>query len=123
MPRLLTSAFRQAARAAHSAACPILLVTLNHPSLGAPIRLTSDGVHTTSRGNLYVRLPFELPLPDDVEDRPPRARITIANISREIVRFVRELPPGEAPTVYLELILASNLDHVEEAWGPFRLAE
>ncbi len=124
MPRTLTAAFRRASRAAHSAACPILLVSIDHPSLeGTPIRLSSDGEHTLSRGATFVRLPFELTLPDDVEDRPPRARITVSNVSREIVRFVRDIPPGEAPTVLLELVLAGDPDTVEEAWGPFRLTE
>lgn len=124
MPRQLTQALRQASHAAQTAACPILLVTIDHPSLlGAPIRLTSDNVHTLSRGELYVRIPFELTLPDDVEDRPPRAKISVANISREMIRFIEELPPGEAPKVLLELVMAGALDNVEEAWGPFRMTE
>lgn len=124
MPRQLSQAFREASRAPHTAATPIVLVSITHPSLGnEAVRMTSDFKHTVSRGETFVRLPFEMTLPDDMEDRPPRARITIANVSREIVRFIRELPPGEAPKVTFEVVLASNVNFVEENHGPFIMGE
>ena len=51
----------------------LVLLTLDHPDLDQPIRVTSDGVATISNGLLYDPFPFEIILPDDVEGRAPRA--------------------------------------------------
>src|SRR5512132_1584543 len=56
----------------------LVLLTLTHPELDRPIRVTSDGVETLSQGNLFSPFPFEVTLPDDVEGRTPQAELRIA---------------------------------------------
>lgn len=54
----------------------LVLLTLEHPGLDRPIRVTSDGVATLSNGVVYDPFPFEVTLPDDVEGRAPQARLS-----------------------------------------------
>ncbi|MFH1158065.1 MAG: DUF1833 family protein, partial [Pseudomonadota bacterium] len=91
MSRTVSSPTRQALYAAETGEAFLILLTLNHASLSAPIRVTSDGVETTSRGNVFAAFPFELVLPDDQDNVSPRARLVIDNIDRQIVQAVRTI--------------------------------
>jgi hypothetical protein len=93
----------------------LLLLTLSHEDLPAPIRVSSDAVNTTSRGQLYVAYPFDLTLPDDADDHAPRARLTIDNVSREIVLAVRSI--GSPLAVKIEIVRAAAPDVVEIAYS------
>lgn len=124
MPRVLSTALRSATLAQNTDEAVIMLLRIDHASLGNfAYRLCGDLVPLVSRGETYVPFPFELALPDDVEERPPRAQLTVDNVSREIVRFVRNLPSGTPPTVEIELVRALAPNTVEATWGPFTLSE
>ena len=117
MARSLTQTIRQALFAQNTNVVVLLLVTIENEALEAPIRLTSNAVNTISRGNTFVRFPFDLTLPDDVEDRAPRAKLVVDNVSREIIGLVRTLPTQ--PRVTIEVIDAAAPDAVAETYGPF----
>lgn len=119
--RSLTRELRAALYAQETAEAVILLTTISHSILGVPIRLSLDAVNTTSRGELFVSYPFDITLPDDTEDRPARAKLAVANTSLEITKFLRDLPPGEIPQVLIEIVRASDTNHVEAEFGPFNL--
>ena len=91
-----------------------MLLTLNHPDLAAPIRVTSDGVPTMSGGNVYSPFPFEVILPDDVEGRPPQAQLSIDNITQEIIAALRGLT--SPPKVTVQIVRSTNTDIVEYQW-------
>jgi hypothetical protein len=91
------------------------LLTITHASLATPIRVVHNPQNITSRGNLFVGYPFEMELPPQDPDQPPRLRIAIDNIDRDIVASLRAL--STPPSVTLEVVLAATPDTVEA--GPF----
>jgi hypothetical protein len=117
--RTVSSLTRQALNAPETGEVFLILLTLSHSGLPEPIRVTSDAVTTTSRGHSFVSFPFELVLPDDQENRAPRARLVIDNVDRQIVQAVRSL--STAPTVLMEIIRAASPDTVEAQFVDFKL--
>lgn len=101
----------------------ICLLTITHPFLGEPFRLSSDPtvrisddpLHyaTVSRGNNYLFMPFTFQRPEASQDAPGTAVLTVANIDRELVPLVRSIP--ESTRMTIELVLASSPDIVEAA--------
>lgn len=96
----------------------LILLTISHASLPAPLRVCNNAVDITSRGDIYIAFPFELSLPDDGDDRPPRARLAIDNVDRQIVQAVRSL--DSSPAVLIEIVRAAAPDTVEARFEDFR---
>jgi hypothetical protein len=119
MPADISSTFWRALSAQESAEIAILLLTIADPTSDTPIRLTLDSVDTISRGDTYVAYPFDLQLPGQIGDAPPTARLTIDNVSREQLTWVRQLTGPVAVT--FELVLGSDPDTVEQAWEGFEI--
>jgi hypothetical protein len=87
-----TSAFGVAARAERTGEVLLTLLTLSHPSLAQPIRVTSDAVQTVSRGQSFVPYKFAATWAPSSETAPPVARLAISNIDRVLVESLRALP-------------------------------
>jgi len=119
MSRNLSSDTLKALYAAETAEVFLVLLTLSHDSLIDPIRVTSDAVDTISRGKTYTAFPFQLILPDEIENRPPRARLIIDNISREILRSIKNL--STPARITMEIIRAGDADVVEASFPDFVL--
>jgi hypothetical protein len=117
--RTVSSLTRQALYAAETGEVFLILLTISHPQLVAPIRVTSDGVDTSSRGNSFIAFPFELVLPDDQESKSPRARLIIDNIDRQIVSAVRSLT--SSPNILIEIVRAAAPEVVEAQFIDFKL--
>ncbi len=119
MSRNISGAGRQSLYAAQTGEAFLILLTISHSDLTAPIRVTSDAVTTVSRGDSFVPFPFELILPDDLDNRSSRARLAIDNIDRQIVQAVRTL--ASAPAVLIEIVRAAAPDSVEAQFVDFKL--
>lgn len=119
MSRSVSSLTQQAIHAAETDEAFFVLLTLDHESLAAPIRVTSDAVDTVSNGETYIAYPFSLSLPDDDDSRAPRARLVIDNIDRQIVLAVRSLE--SAPVVTIHIVRAGDPDTVEASFTDFKL--
>lgn len=125
--RSLSTGLKQAANAAQTSEAFLQLVTIDHSSLAEPIRVTTDPFETLSSGVKgvisntveYVALPFEITLPDENEDQLPRAKLTIDNVSREVIAAVRGI--NTPATVNIKIVLASNPDVVEAEITNFEL--
>lgn len=87
------------------------LVTIEHEDLVTPIRVCTDAVSITSRGNVYQHLPIALAMPDDVESGQPRIPLILDNVSRDLVIALRGIQTP--PVVTVETIVASAPDVVE----------
>jgi hypothetical protein len=98
-----------------------LLLELDNSELANPIRVTSNSIDTTHDGNTYVAFPFEIALPDDTDENTPTARLTIDNVSREIVRAVR-IVTGPV-NVNIKVVLGSDPDTVEAEFPDFQLRD
>lgn len=89
----------------------LVLLTIAHPSLTTPIRVVNNNEAITSRGNSFVAFPFEIVLPSQDPENVPKATLRIDNVDRSVVNTVRSIT--SAPTITLEVVLASAPDTVE----------
>lgn len=121
MSRNPSLAARMALNAQETEEVFLILLTLSHASMPKPLRVTSDAVTTTSRGDDFAPFPFELTLPDDDESGAPEARLAIDNIDRQIVQALRGL--SSAPSVLIEIVRAADPDTVEARFADFRLRD
>lgn len=106
----LTSAFSQ-----QTDEVWLVLLTIAHPALPAPLRFVNNMESVTSRGNLYVAFPFEIEFPEQDPDSAGEARISIDNIDRQIVQTVRQI--SSPPDVTIEVVLASTPSTVEASFS------
>lgn len=114
---MVTSTFKTEAFKSESGEVFLVLLTIDQDDLVSPIRVVNNNEDITSGGDLYVAFPFEIELPNNLEDSPPRSRLTIDNISREIAQAIRTMT--SAATVVIEVIRAADPDTIEATFAPF----
>lgn len=120
MSRSLTAAFKAAAFAPETSEAFLMLVTISHDDLASDICLSSDAVDTTSNGVTYSGgFPFSVTIPDDRDDGPPQAQLSIDNIDRAITEAIRSV--ATRVSVTLAVVLASDPDTVEAEFDGFEL--
>ena len=119
--REVSPEFMQSMFARETDIVTVALLTIDHASLAEPIRVSSDAVDTTSRGNLFIAYPFELTLPDDEEDSQARASITIDNVGRGVIAALRSAT-GAPPTLLIEIVKSTDWDEVEASISGFVLS-
>jgi hypothetical protein len=118
-PRALSITALRAITAQETGEVFLFLITITHDDLAAPLYFVNNMENITSRGHEFLGWPFEIALPDEREDAMPSVQIRIDNVDRRILEGIRGLPT--APTVILELVLASAPDVVEGDPIPFTL--
>lgn len=111
----------QALLAQETAEAILVLVTIDHADLAAPIRVTSDSVDTTSNGDTYQPFPFSIDLPAESDEAPPTVRLRVDNVGREMVDAVRSI--SSAAEVTVQVVLATTPDTVEAGPYTFTLAD
>ncbi len=89
----------------------LVLATITHEDLTDPIRVVNDREHCHSNGRLYRACPFQIALPSDTEDGPPRARVKIDNVNQELTKVLRTITT--AASISLQVVAASDPDTVE----------
>lgn len=119
MSRTLSGAFVNAAMAQQTEEVMLLLLTIDHDDFSTPIRVVNNTEDVTSNGNSFVAYPFEIDIPGDTADTPPRVRLRIDNVDRQIVQAVRDI--ASPPTMKLEVILASDPDTIEISFDNLKL--
>jgi len=117
---MTTAALIDSAYAAQTADVWLVLLTIEHADLSAAIRVVNNTETITSNGESFIAYPFRVVLPDAREDAPPRARLEIDNVSREIGEAIRSI--SSAPTVTMQVVRAADPDVVERRWPSFRLS-
>lgn len=120
MTRNVSAELKQAVYAQETEHEFVVLITIDHDDLEEAIRVNSSGTSIVHGGDTYVAFPFEVILPDDVDDRPPRAKLRIDNISREIVLAIRTI--SSAPRVTIRIVMAETPDVVEAEFLDFHLS-
>lgn len=117
----LSNTFINSFNAQETAEVYVTLLEISHSDLTEDILVTTDnkdvltsGVRgIVSNGNEYVYFPFEITLEGQKESGLTDARLTIDNISREILRSVRAVSAKEKIKVNLKIVLASTPDNIE----------
>ncbi len=116
MSRTTSVAMRQLASAQESGQVLVALIEISHSLIvNGPLRLVQDVKPVVSNGNTYTAFPFEIILPDDGAEAPPRVKLAIDAVDQTIMTTIRSLPPGEPPTITVSLVLASQPDIIEMA--------
>ncbi len=87
------------------------LVTLDHESFDAPIRLVNNTVNIVSRGETYLAFPMKITLPSDDGETTREFNIDFDNASLELIQEIRSVTTAISAKV--ELILASLPDVVQ----------
>jgi hypothetical protein len=119
MSRNVSATFKQAAFAQETDEAFLVLITLDHEDLTSPIRVVNNQVAITSNGNTFQPYAFKLTVPDDTERNLSQGRLSIDNISREIIEAIRSI--SSAPSVTIQVVLASDPDTVEIEYSDFEL--
>lgn len=97
----------------------LVLITISHPDLSEPMRVTSDSVPTVSRGDTFINYVFGFVLPSDEEGSPPQTQIVIDNVNKIIVDTLRSI---STPAQFLiEIVRSSDPDTVEVMYDGFEM--
>jgi len=122
--RTVTASAAQAMFASMTSDAFYLLLTINHSSLPAPIRIYNanefdNGVPKilVSRGYSFVAFPFNITLPEEGSDSPPQVTLSICNVDRSITNALRSI--ATRMSVTLEVVLSESVSTVEA--GPFTM--
>lgn len=121
MSRTVSLTLRQAINAQQSGEVAFLLLTITHPDIDETLRFSGDPTTrlsidpllygTVSRGNTFYFVPFSTVLPDDKDESPPQAQLTLDNVNRDTIALLRSTDTPASVT--MELVLVTNPDTVE----------
>lgn len=111
MARNLSTAATTSINAQSTEEVWLTLLTIDSPELTVPLRFVNNNESLVSRGDVYLAFPFDLEFPGQDEENPGEARLTIDNIDRSIVNFIRTI--FTPPSVSIEVVLASSPSTVE----------
>jgi hypothetical protein len=94
----------------------LVRLEVDHPDLSSPLRFVNDKVdHTDSSSNVWRGFPFQAVLPEDTEEKVPKAELVISNVSRDLTLAIRAL--DSRPSAKLEVVTDQAFDTVEK--GPY----
>ena len=124
MSRTVSSTLRTAMQAQETGEILLAITTISHPSIvGGPLRVVNDLQDLTSNGNVYTAFPFEVTLPEDADQALPHLRLVLDNIDRSMVTAIRSIPPRQAPTIQVDLVLATSPNTIEVSFAGLSLRE
>lgn len=78
---------------------PLVGLEIAHSDLAATIRVVDNNEDAVLDGVTYTAFPFDLTLPSSLDDAPPRARLRVDNVSREIGQAVRSISTPATVTI------------------------
>ena len=105
MSRSFTSTALSAMFAQETSDAYVTLLTIDHASLGSPIRYCDAENDVTSGVNLFTAASFRLVLPTDSDGAPPRTAIEVDAVDRAIIDTALSL--SSPPDVSLEWVRAA----------------
>lgn len=91
----------------------LILLEITHPELVVPIRVVNDTQSITVLGNEYIACPFEITLPDDVDQQTPKARLSVDNIGRDLTQWLEYSRGGKDAKCRILQIMRSDPDIIE----------
>lgn len=128
MGRITSLNFRAAAQGQQTDQVPVMLAIITHPSLAAPVYLSSDPTERISADPLVygtrhdgIVFPFVLMgavLPDDQDKNPPKTTLVFENVDADMAKALRAiLSPA---SIELMVVLAETPDVVEVRFTDLR---
>lgn len=120
MSRTITASVLTSMMAQESDEGYVILLTIEHAVISAPIRVASHNVDFLSNGEVYLPFPFKIDIPSSDPETISTVELTIDNLDGSITAGIREIPPGSsAPTITMSVVTLNNPDTVEV--GPLAL--
>ena len=113
MPRSLSNVAKAAIFGGQTSEVFVVLLELEHPSFVQNLRFCSNDLTVSAFGYDYLPFPFEIVLPNDADDEPPRVTLRIDNVDRRIVGEIRNITGGGPVMVRVYVVLASQPDTIE----------
>jgi hypothetical protein len=113
MPRAYSAQYKSTLAKVSMEETPLILLTISHPDLPSPIRVVNDTLNITSNGNLYLAFPFNCVLPDDYENKLPRAVLSISNVGRDLMQWLETSDGGNGATARFQQVMRSRPDQIE----------
>jgi len=113
MARTYSTQYRSTLAKVSAEEAPLVLLEIIHPQLDSPIRVVNDTQNITSNGHEYIAYPFRATLPDDYENKLPKALLSIDNIGRELMLWLETSGGGLGSTGTFRQVMRSRPDQVE----------
>jgi hypothetical protein len=125
MSRTLSDRFVRGLMAQHSDLAIVKLLTITHPDLAVPILvcdyetdlISKDPV--THADRYFQSFRFNCSLPEDTDENAPKMKITIYNVTGQILQQIR--PLVKSPSILLEIIYDKYPDDIEASFPDFQL--
>lgn len=114
--RVLSPEALQEMLAENSGAVAAYALKIMHADLQDDLRLIANTEDITFETELYKSLLFSASLPEDSEDEVPTVRISIDNVSGEIVKTVRSI--SSPPMMELSVLLIFPDGTIKRESGP-----
>lgn len=119
MPRAVSSTTREQIQSPNMTKVALVLLTIDHPSLGSPIRVVNNNESITNSEGTFIATAFDFSPPTQEEGKNNSATLTIDNVDRVIVQTIRSL--DSAPTVTAKIVMADTPDVTEVGPWEFEL--
>lgn len=113
MARNYSTAYKSTLAEVSAEETPLILLEITHPSLGTTVRICNDTIDVTSNGNLYIAMPFRCTLPDDFENRIPKASLSIDNVSKDLMQWIESSNGAKNAQVRFIQIMRSRPNTIE----------
>ena len=121
MSRSPSNTFREAVFSQQTTEAFIVLLTIDHDDLSTSIRVCLNSTDIVSNGLTYQGYYFDISLPDDSDENISSGKITIDNVSGQIIDGIRLL--DTPPNVQIDVVLASDPDTLEATFPDFQLTD
>jgi len=96
----------------------IVLISIEHDDIDPAILINNSGESIYHDSNWYQHFPFDIELPDDVQDEPI-ARLKIANADRRIGIALDSI--STPPKIGIKVVSSVDPEHVVMSWLFFEL--
>jgi len=113
MPNAYTTAGRRNLLATSADEPFLILLEIMHPDLEVPVRVVNDSQPVTVGGNEFIACPFDITLPDDVDQQVSKARLSVDNIGRELTQWLEYSRGGKGAKCRIMQVMRSNPDIIE----------
>tara|TARA_R100000655_G_scaffold83222_1_gene122802 strand:- start:1009 stop:1479 length:471 start_codon:yes stop_codon:yes gene_type:complete len=91
----------------------LVALEITHPDLAVPVRVVNDSQAVTIQGDEFIACPFQLTLPDDVDQQVPKARLSVDNIGRDLTQWLEVSGGGKGAKCRILQVVPSDPDIIE----------
>jgi hypothetical protein len=129
MPRTVPLTAREATNAERVALVGIVLATITHPDLDAPVRISSDPTErisidplaygTRSNGEAFYFILMSATHPDDQDGQPIAGQLILENVDADMVAVMRSF--SEPASVDLDIVLSTAPDDIQISYRDLKI--